>query len=606
MKLTEGQKEVMEADGHLLVTGGPGSGKTTVSMLKAAAIAERDLRPGQKILFLSFARATISRVEEAIEHEQKIPLTQKRAIDVETYHSFFWSILKTHGYLVDLPRRLSILTPPLEAVALSSVRLKFPARGLTEAQKEINDAEKKNAEDAERRRLALDEGRVCFDLFARYASDLLCGSSRIRKLVANRYPVVILDEFQDTNDEQWCVVQTLKSRLIALADPEQRIHEWIGADPARLDHFRDKFELTEVNLGKNNHRSDGTDIALFGDDVLTGKFRQNSYLGIEVDFFDSPHDPAMTKLVTTVYSARQRLWNAGVANWTLAILVPTKKMTRLVSDALQHPPAGMQRVRHTAIIEFEGVILAADIIAFLLEPEDDRHFSQFIDLVCRYYQGKGGGEPTKTALKEAESIGKAHDRWLVCKAECKEPRKDNIVIKTREVYEQAYSIKQTGVPDDDWRAVRQILENGCCKRLKEIAQEARNLRILGRGTQLRQELSRDWRDNGGYKNALAVTRRAFVQEHFSKNKKVETGVVVMNMHKAKGKQFDEVVIFEHWPIIIKGKPPYNGDRIVRFNSRDKIDNQARYNFRVSVTRSRQRTTILTPRNDACVLLHGYI
>ena len=55
MKLTNGQLKIMEADGHLLVTGGPGSGKTTVSILKAAQIANCNLRPGQKILFLSFA-----------------------------------------------------------------------------------------------------------------------------------------------------------------------------------------------------------------------------------------------------------------------------------------------------------------------------------------------------------------------------------------------------------------------------------------------------------------------------------------------------------------------------------------------------------------------
>ena len=89
MDLTKGQRDVMEADSSLLVTGGPGSGKTTISILKAARVAERDLCPGQKILFLSFARATVSRVVEAITYEQKIPPAQKRLIDVETYHSFF-------------------------------------------------------------------------------------------------------------------------------------------------------------------------------------------------------------------------------------------------------------------------------------------------------------------------------------------------------------------------------------------------------------------------------------------------------------------------------------------------------------------------------------
>jgi DNA helicase-2/ATP-dependent DNA helicase PcrA len=170
------------------------------------------------------------------------------------------------------------------------------------------------------------------------------------------------------------------------------------------------------------------------------------------------------------------------------------------------------------------------------------------------------------------------------------------------VYGLACSHALTGDPDKDWRAVRRVLEEGACTRLKKIADEARNIRILDRGTQLRQELSQDWRDNGGYRNALAITRQAFVQEHFSTKAKPESGVIVMNMHKAKGKQFDEVVIFEGWPIKRKGQTLYNGDRIVRLNSRDHIDDQARQNFRVSVTRGKRRTTILTPKGDPCVLL----
>ena len=50
------------------------------------------------------------------------------------------------------------------------------------------------------------------------------------------YPVIILDEFQDTNAEQWCDVQALGqfSTLLALADPEQRIYDFIGAEPEEL------------------------------------------------------------------------------------------------------------------------------------------------------------------------------------------------------------------------------------------------------------------------------------------------------------------------------------------------------------------------------------
>lgn len=601
MELTEKQRTVLKATDHLLVMGGPGSGKTTISILKAAQFAERDLRPGQRILFLSFARATVSRVLEAISYEHDIPAEYKRRIDVETYHSCFWRILKAHGYLIGLPRRLHVLTPPDEAIALAEVRSKFPATKLTEEQRLARKADA----DSERLRLARDDGRVCFDLYAPFAGDILHGSLRIRRLVTTMYPYIILDEFQDTNGPQWRVVQALGGlcKLLALADPEQRIFDWIGADPARLDQFRATFTPDVVDLSTDNHRSAGTEIAKFGNDVLAGQFRQKTYAGVQIESFTPFAAPAMTKLVTTVYAARKRLLDQAVERWSIAVLLPTKRLTRLVSDTFRNPPAGMTEVHHVATLDMEAAILGAEVIALLLQrASGDIHLEQFVELVCNFFRGKGGDEPTRGALKEADGIRKAHAEFAASRATGKPLRKNSIFVNFFSVYTHTRELGLTGVPDNDWLEMRRILQQGACVRLQEIAEEVRNVRVLDRGTYLRQALTQDWRDHGEYRNALAITRQAFMQEHFSTTAKPETGVVVMNMHKAKGKQFDEVIIFEGWPTKIKGAPPHNPDRIVRFNSKDEVSDQARQTFRVSVTRAKRRTTILTPHGDSCVLL----
>lgn len=600
--LTEAQKDVLKAEGHQLVVGGPGSGKTTVSILKAAKIAREKLKPGQRILFLSFARATVSRVFEAIDEEQSVTKEAKKQIEVDTYHSFFWRILKAHGYLVGFPRRMTILTPPNEAIALSVIRSGFKAHSKLSPEEK---AQKAALEVAERTRLATEEGKVCFDLFAERVAVLLHGSTKVRDLVSTMYPFIILDEFQDTSAEQWRAVEAIgkSSTLIALADPEQRIFDFIGADPERLNHFKEAFKPSTHDLAGENHRSKGTDIALFGNHLLTGKFRQEPYQGIDFEGFASNPNQAFASLVTQVLKARKRLIESGRKDWSLAILVPTKRMTRLVSDNLREPFGNVPPISHTAAVDMEGPILAAEVIAFLLQQRThDSCFDEFVDALCSFFHGRGGAAPTKGDLTEAARFRAALVKWNDCVAKGKAIPANSVLQATSAVHQAVTAVKLTGDPDADWTALRGVLDAGGCARLAEIAREARNVRLLERGTQLRQGLSQDWRDFGGYRNALAVTRQAFVQEHFATAHKPESGVVVMNMHKAKGKQFDEVIIFEGWPKRVKGEIVGNPDRIVGGNYRDGAMTQARQNFRVSVTRAKARTTIMSPKDDVCVLL----
>ena len=460
-------------------------------------------------------------------------------------------------------------------------------------------------EEAERIRLATEEGTVCFDLFADRVAILLHGSNKVRSLISTIYPYIILDEFQDTSADQWRVVQALgiSSTLIALADPEQRIFDFIGADPERLNHFKAAFAPTVHDLAGDNHRSKGTEITLFGNDILTGKFRQNDYRGIGFAPYESNQNQAYASLVGQVLQARKRLIETGRRDWSLAILVPTKKMTRLVSDVLREPFGNVPPITHTAAVDMEGPILAAEIIAFLLQQQWHAGcFDEFIELMCGYFHGRGGAAPTKGDMDEAARFRGALAKWNECLAKGR-PTPGNSVLKgTYVVHQASAALRLTGDPDADWVAVRGVLDAGPCQRLIDVAKEVRNVRLLERGTQLRQGLAQDWRDTGGYRNALAITRQSFVQEHFATAHKPESGIVVMNMHKAKGKQFGEVIIFEGWPKRVRGEIVANPDRIVSGNFHDGAMTQARQNFRVSVTRAKLRTTILTPRDDVCVLL----
>ena len=111
LKLCEQRKALLRAEGNLLVLGGPGSGKTTIALVKAATeIANGALAPEQTILFLSFARATVARIVQ--ESKVRVPRDARSRIEISTYHGFAWEFIRGHGYLVTGHRILRLLPPP--------------------------------------------------------------------------------------------------------------------------------------------------------------------------------------------------------------------------------------------------------------------------------------------------------------------------------------------------------------------------------------------------------------------------------------------------------------------------------------------------------------
>ena len=600
MKLRDEQQRVLDAEGNCLVLGGPGAGKTTISIMKAAAFVEAELRPEQHVLFLSFARATVSRVSESIARDLDVPKTVSSRIEVDTYHSFFWRILKGHGYLLNLPHSLELLLPADVAGVLSELRTTTD-QSRDDGLLELTDEEKAVLET-----VAFESGKIGFDLFAPLLADLLTKFPTICDLAANRYPLIILDEFQDTSDEQWEIVKLLgsKSRCLALADPDQRIFDFIATDPERPNHFVEHFDAEEIDLGGFSHRNLHTDITLFGDDVLRGEFSQFAYEGVHLVGYHRIEARAHANLFFEVMQARKRAIAASGEAWSVAVLVPTKPLTKKISDLFTQGLGKLPAIPHTAVIERDAAILSAHCIGNLLEKQSvTENFERFVLQVANFYRGRSGSSPAKGHLKTANSFVVDLQKRHKLRADGKDLPANSKVQKMEQVYNEVLALAFIGDPQQDWVMVRNVLEKGCCVQLRDIAEEARNLRFLDRGKQLRLVLSEDWDGTASYPSAFELTKEAFVQEHFATAGQPESGVVIMNLHKAKGKQFDETILFEDMPIIARGRGIVrNSGRFVRANeSNDKLV-QYRKNFRMAVTRSKYRTTVLTPNQNKCILI----
>ena len=194
----------------------------------------------------------------------RIPRDARAKIEINTYHGFAWEFIRGHGYLLTGHRVLRLLPPPDAAGRLAGIP--------------------KPDRPAELQRLLADEALLGFDLFAGLTADILEQSPRLCRILADCYPIIILDEFQDTNLDEWRMITALgqHSHLIALADAEQRIYEFRGADPARIRAFIERFKPTIFDFGKENNRSDGTDIVDFGNDVLTGANVGKNYTHVSV------------------------------------------------------------------------------------------------------------------------------------------------------------------------------------------------------------------------------------------------------------------------------------------------------------------------------------
>jgi len=572
--LSEDAKCLLATDQNLLCMGGPGSGKTTIALFKANEVINDGLLFGQKVLFLSFARSTISRVEE---HSSGIIDTANRkSLSIRTYHGFAWSILKSHGYLLTPNNPIKLLSPADAHSALSSFE---------------TDEEKSQ----EQYRLFYEEGILHFDLFASLTASLLLKSSKLRGVISATYPLIILDEFQDTNIEEWRLIQELgkMSKLLVLADPEQRIYDFRGSCPSRIQEYIDTFEPKCFDFSNQNHRSSGTDIAVYGNELLKGLNKGKVYKNVKISPYQYKRNLAHIDLKVSVLKRRKKLIEQEGSSWSLVILVPTKNLMLQVSKFLHSKQKVGKRVApsisNEAAIDSEAPQLAADVLAYSLSiTRISSSVSSLVERIIKYLKGRRGSKGPRSVDKPV--IDALHG--FLTTGNIRGAKRKLLIEECTQIVDECMSIEMTGDPEKDWIAIRNLFSASSHEYLTMISEDVRYLRFLNKGTQLRSQLASLWKSQGNYVGAPSVFASAFVNEHFTASNRSYQGVHVMTLHKSKGKQFSEVIIYEG----------YYNDRIVRDPQDPDSVAKSKLLLRVGVTRAEKNVEILTPSSKSCCLL----
>lgn len=561
MEIDEPRLGILAARGHVLVQGGPGCGKTTIALLKASAVAQ-NLKPEQRVLFLSFSRAAVRQVTDRM--RGLLDAATRGRLEIRTFHAFFHDLVHGHGRLL-IGRPLSIITPDRE--------------------RQLQAGHQGNWAD-EQARLFREEGRLTFDGLAPAVAALLEGHPAVRLLYSNRYPLIVVDEFQDTNVAQWRVVRALSatSSIVCLADPDQRIFDHLpGVDDQRLAQAIRHLQPEVFDLGADNHRSPGGGLLDYANAVLRNEPHPTPR-SVATQSYRFTLEPAVhATLLRLDGHLAQQLGHAP----TLAVLAPVNSIVGNISDQLSASRTWngltLPAVDHHLHSDSELVAAAGLVVASILEwpgLPDNRALLATLLAIRDYYRAKGIG--TKSARETANKI----DRAIAALTASKPPQ-----LKTVRALHagQAVPLGYTGRPVADWQRARARLTGAT--ELAELHRQVRSLRLLRATDALAWALTESW-DGTSYRSAAQIVRQVLNQEVLESARQEPARISLMSMHRSKGKEFDGVLIAEgsHFGRLLDAS--WDVDRT----------SANRRLLRVALTRARHQVVLVRPRDALSLTL----
>lgn len=291
-KLDENQEKVVNHFlGPALVLAGPGSGKTTVLTERALRLGLKTNRP-DKILCVTFTNSAASEMEKRYENKIKSCTDEKNnnlKPVFKTVHSLCNYILSEYEGFTG--KRFKRLTSEEEISAVIK-RIYCEINN-----KEIKDSimkyimqyknQKRKTSDIKNIQMLFgryesyktENGLIDFDDMVTYAYRILNSKKEIdvqfNKIVREKFDFIQIDEAQDLTREQFCVLEKIckTDNVFVVADDDQSIYGFRGAEPENLFLFKDKHTDCKVYYLSRNYRSSQNIVSLSKSIISNNKKR---------------------------------------------------------------------------------------------------------------------------------------------------------------------------------------------------------------------------------------------------------------------------------------------------------------------------------------------
>lgn len=417
------QRGVVDAvGGPLVVAAGPGSGKTRTLVARAAAlIQQHSVRPGQ-IMTVTFTNRAAGELRERLRAALSGSSGAER-LRVGTFHGLSLQLLeeagRAPGLILDEVEVRQVLRGAMRQAGLTG-RVREAANAISLAKASGDPAaalaagEWAPAFSAYQERLAAFDARDYDDVLLDLRTLLLEDAAFLRD-VRERFPHLLVDEFQDVNVVQYDLVKLLSgdgAGLVVIGDPDQAIYGFRGAESRFFHQLRRDFPAATLFQLNTNYRSQAS-VVVAARAVIRASADRTP---LEVTAVRQAHAPVYVRRVpgetaegiAIVQQIGRMVGGAdmqqadqdGGGTWSLsdfAVLFRTGQQARALEECFLKAGLPYRTLGQKGFLEADSVRVALSFAHYVAAPESDLRLAHALEL-APFRPGRAGLQAAQQAL----------------------------------------------------------------------------------------------------------------------------------------------------------------------------------------------------------------